>query len=563
MNELNPGLLLIIGALLVPLLPGRIVRGTYMLALPLAVLAYLLQLPMGELGQIALFDLSLVTLRVDKLSLVFGYIFLIATFLGVVYALHLDDWVQHTAGLIYAGSAIGAVFAGDFVTLFLFWELTAIASVFLIWASSNDSAMASGLRYLVIQVGSGVILLCGVLMHFHATGSIAFGAMGTDTLAGQLILLSFGIKCAFPLLHNWLTDSYPEATVTGTVMLSIFTTKLAVYTLVRGYAGTELLVPVGLTMALFTIVYAILANDLRRVLAYALIGQLGFMVTAIGIGSDLALNGAVAHAVVGILYFAVLFMAMGAVLYRTGTIKASELGGLYRSMPWTTAFCVVGAASICALPLFAGFASKSLILSGAMKGGYFWAWIILLAASAAAVIHTGAKIPFFAFFAGDSGKRPAEAPVNMVIAMGLTAAGCIGLGVYPEPLYALLPFDVKYQPYTLEHVVTQLQLVMFACLAFALLVRTGLYPKSLRSTNLDTDWFYRVPGRHLAKIANRFRSITWEVIADGTVAGATKAHDALERAAGPDGPFGRTWPTGTMAFWTTVTLGALVILSYF
>ncbi len=561
-NELNPGLIIILGALLVPLLPGRVLRGAYMLALPVAAFVYLLGLPMGEMGQVELMDLSLVTLRVDKLSFVFGTIFLIATALGVIYALHVGDWVQHTAGLIYAGSAIGAVFAGDFVTLFIFWEITAISSVFLVWASGTTSAMAAGLRYLVIQVGSGVILLAGVLMHYSDTGSIAFGAMGTETLAGKLILIAFGIKCAFPLLHNWLQDAYPQATVTGTVMLSAFTTKLAVYALARGYAGTEILIPIGAVMTAFPIFYAVIENDLRRVLAYSLNNQLGFMVVGIGIGTELALNGTAAHAFCHILYKALLFMAMGAVLYRVGTIKGSELGGLYRSMPWTTVFCIVGAASISAFPLFSGFISKSLIISAAMKEGYYWVWLTLLFASAGVFHHSGIKIPYFAFFAHDSGKRCEEAPMNMLIAMGIAAAFCIGLGVYPDPLYALLPYDVKYDAYTVEHVVTQLQLLMFSALAFTVLMRTGIYPPELKSVNLDTDWFYRVPGSHLSQLANQFRSITWQWVADGTVRLATKVHDALYKHHGPEGWFGRTWPTGTMAFWTTVTLGAVVILSY-
>ena len=561
-NELNPGLIIILGALLVPLLPGRVLRGAYMLALPVAAFVYLLGLPMGEMGQVELMDLSLVTLRVDKLSFVFGTIFLIATALGVIYALHVGDWVQHTAGLIYAGSAIGAVFAGDFVTHFIFREITAISSVVLVWASGTTSAMAAGLRYLVIQVGSGVILLAGVLMHYSDTGSIAFGAMGTETLAGKLILIAFGIKCAFPLLHNWLQDAYPQATVTGTVMLSAFTTKLAVYALARGYAGTEILIPIGAVMTAFPIFYAVIENDLRRVLAYSLNNQLGFMVVGIGIGTELALNGTAAHAFCHILYKALLLMAMGAVLYRVGTIKGSELGGLYRSMPWTTVFCIVGAASISAFPLFSGFISKSLIISAAMKEGYYWVWLTLLFASAGVFHHSGIKIPYFAFFAHDSGKRCEEAPMNMLIAMGIAAAFCIGLGVYPDPLYALLPYDVKYDAYTVEHVVTQLQLLMFSALAFTVLMRTGIYPPELKSVNLDTDWFYRVPGSHLSQLANQFRSITWQWVADGTVRLATKVHDALYKHHGPEGWFGRTWPTGTMAFWTTVTLGAVVILSY-
>jgi multicomponent Na+:H+ antiporter subunit D len=559
--EVSPGLILVVGALLVPLLRGRL-RAAFMLALPIIACWHLLALPYGDLGQIQLLDLTLTTLRVDKLSFIFGLIFLIAAFLGIVYALHMDDTVQHVSALIYAGSAVGAVFAGDLLTLFVFWEGTAIASVFLIWASRTERAFGAGLRYLVIQVGSGVLLLAGVIIHYRQTGSIAFGAMGTESLAGLLIFLAFGIKCAFPFLHNWLQDAYPEATVTGTVMLSAFTTKLAVYALARGFAGTEILVPIGAVMTAFPIFYAVIENDLRRVLSYSLNNQLGFMVVGIGIGTEMAVNGAVAHAFCHILYKALLFMSMGAVLYRTGTVKGSELGGLYKSMPWTAGFCIVGAASISAFPLFSGFISKALIITAAMEQGYFWTWLVLLFASAGVFHHSGIKIPYFAFFAHDSGRRVAEAPSNMLIAMGITAALCVLIGIFPRPLYDLLPYKVDFIPYTLEHVVTQLQLLIFSALAFTVLMRTGLYPPELRSTNLDFDWFYRRPGHAFAVGAWRGAEAGW----DRLVGVAAQASDAILRGLrhhhGPDGLLGRALPTGAMAFWTAIMLAAYLVLSY-
>ena len=332
--ELSPGLILIAGGLVAPLMPAR-VRPFLLVLLPIVAFAHLLTLPHGAFGQVQAMGLSLVTLRVDKLSLLFGYVFLLAAFLGGLYALHVRDTVQHASGLIYAGSALGAVFAGDLVTFFIFWEGIAIASVFLIWASRNERAYRAGMRYIIVQLASGVLLFAGVLIHYRQTSSIAFGAIGLTSPGAPLILLAFGIKCAFPLLHNWLQDAYPEATVSGTVLLSSFTTKVAVYALARGFAGTEILVPIGAAMTAFPIFYAVIENDLRRVLAYSLNNQLGFMVVGIGIGTELAINGAVAHAFADILFKGLLFMSMGAVLFRVGTVKGSELGGLYKSMPWT------------------------------------------------------------------------------------------------------------------------------------------------------------------------------------------------------------------------------------
>jgi len=561
MTELPPGLILILGAVPLALLRGWW-RNALALALPVLSGAQLLSLPSGELVSFTLFDLTLNPVRIDTLSLAFGYIFHIAAALGVIYAFHVRGTLEHVSALIYAGAAIGAVFAGDLLTLFVYWELTAVASAFLILARGTRAAFRATVRYLVIQVGSGVILLAGIVLQLNDTGSIAFEHLGVVSPATALIFLAFGIKCAFPLLHNWLQDSYPEATEAGTVFLSAFTTKLAVYALARGYAGTEMLIWIGALMTAFPIFYAVIENDLRRVLAYSLNNQLGFMVVGIGIGTEMSLNGTVAHAFSHILYKALLFMSMGAVLYRVGTVKGSELGGLYKSMPWTTGFCIVGAASISAFPLFSGFVSKALIITVAADEGYVITWLVLLFASAGVFHHSGIKIPFFAFFAHDSGKRCREAPWNMLLAMGLTAALCIGIGVWYQPLYDLLPYDVEYNPYTATHVVAQYQLLLFSALAFSVLMRTGLYPPELRSTNLDVDWTYRRLLPLLWRWGSARVTIAWTAllaIGSGLV---TKAFVVVRHAHGPRGILARTWPTGSMVLWAAVLLGATVILFY-
>ena len=560
-DGLNPAFILIVGGLLVPLLHGTL-RKAFMLALPLLGIMQLWGLPYGEMGLIQIFEFQLVTLRLDQLSFIFALIFFIAAFLGVLYALHVKDTIQHVAALVYSGAAIGAALAGDLLTLFVYWELTAIASVFLIWARRTQHAFRVGMRYLIIQIGSGVILLAGVVLHVSATHSLAFNHIGLEAPGGWLIFIAFGIKCAFPLLHNWLQDAYPEATVTGTVILSAFTTKLAVYALARGFAGTELLIYIGATMTAFPIFYAVIENDLRRVLAYSLNNQLGFMVVGIGIGTELALNGTAAHAFCHILYKALLFMSMGAVLLRAGTVKGSELGGLYKSMPWTTGFCIIGAASISAFPLFSGFVSKSLILTAVAVEHHWFVWLVLLFASAGVFHHSGIKIPYFAFFAHDSGIRCQEAPRNMLIAMGLTAFLCLFIGMVPSALYALLPYEVDYAPYTTAHVITQLQLLMFSALAFTILMRTGLYPPELRSVNLDSDWFYRklLPAGiqriiaigsyyqpHLS--ARRQRRIAAFI-------------DELYKHHGPEGRFARTWPTGSMVLWVAILLASCLLFYY-
>ncbi len=559
--ELSPAWTLIFGAALVPLLRGT-ARNVWVVGLPLAGLLQLWFLPAGEFGQVEFLGEQLLLVRADRWSLLFTLVFLIAALVSSIFSLHVRDWVQPAAGLAYAGAAIGAVLAGDLLTLFVFWELMAVTSVFLIWARRTDRAFRAGMRYMVVQLLSGMLLLFGALQHLVATGSLKFEHLGLDAPGGLLIFLAFGIKCAFPLLHNWLQDAYPEATESGTVFLSAFTTKLAVYALARGYAGTPELIWIGAAMTAFPIFYAVIENDLRRVLAYSLNNQLGFMVVGIGIGTELALNGTAAHAFSHILYKGLLFMSMGAVLYRVGTVNGSELGGLYKSMPWTTGFCIVGAASISAFPLFSGFISKSMILTAAAGEGHVITWLILLFASAGVFHHSGIKIPYFAFFAHDSGKRCAEAPANMLVAMAITAVLCVGIGVYPAPLYAMLPFAVDFVPYTGSHVLTQLQLLLFSALAFSVLMRTGIYPAEMRLVNLDSDWFYRRLVPRLVDAAGGVISRAQALVGRAASGVFRRGAESVARGRAPQGYLVRTWGTSSMALWVMLMLLGYLVFYY-
>ena len=489
-SSVPPAFVFLAAAVLVVLLPAR-ARRLLLVATPLAGGFLLWGLWGGGGLDVDLFEMRLVLLRVDSLSFLFGLLFHLAAFLGAVFAFHVTDRLQQAGALLYAGAALGAVFAGDLISLFVFWEAATLGSALLILARRAPRATAAALRYLVFQLTSGLLLLAGAVLVIGETGSSAFGPVGIDSPGGVLIFVAFGIKCGFPLLHMWLTDAYPESTPAGTVFLSAFTTKLAVYALARGYAGTEALIYIGTAMTAFPIFYAVIENDLRRVLAYSMINQIGFMVVGIGIGSALALNGAVSHAFNDVIFKGLLLMSMGAVLHQTGRIDGSELGGLYKSMPQTTALCIVGAASISAFPLFSGFVSKSMVMAAAAEEGRWIVWILLLFASAGVFHHAGIKIPYFAFFAHDSGIRTREPPLNMRLAMALAAALCVAIGCHPAWLYALLPYPADYAPYTGSHVLAQVQLLFFSALAFVWLNLAGLYPPELRSVNLDADWLYR------------------------------------------------------------------------
>ena len=559
--DFHPFLPFLIAAALAAVTRGWF-RSLIMLAAPVIGGLHLLQVQPGTLVQMQVLDLPLIPYRVDELSLLFGYIFHIGAFLAVLFSLHQKDTLQHVAGLLYAGGAVGAVFAGDLFTLFIFWEILGLSSAFLVWAARNEQSSRAGLRYLIFQVLSGVLLLAGVLWHWSDTGTLAFTYIGLGSAASWLIFLAFGIKCGFPLLHNWITDGYPASTATGTVFLCMFTTKAAIYAMARAFPGTEILIYIGAVMACYPIFYAVIENDLRRVLSYSMMNQLGFMVCGIGVGTALALNGAVGHAFNDILFKGLLFMSMGAVLYVTGRSKASDLGGLYRTMPITATFCIIGAVTISAFPLFSAFVSKSMIMSALLDEGHWGVWLAMLFASAGVLEHAGIKIPYFAFFAHDAKLPAKEPPLNMLAAMAVAALLCIAIGSYPKIFYSILPFDAPYSPYDAGHVLTQLQLLAFAVLGVVFLHRSGLYPAEIPSVNLDAEWFYRRFFPCLYRYLLKGLQLLGSVFGGFLLNKLNRLLAGLQRHHGPTGTLARTWPIGSMVLWVAVLLSVYLILYY-
>ena len=527
-NSFPPGLVMFLGAFLVPFFP-HIYRQFYMLFLVFLSASALFSAEGSHLI-IQLQDIEFILHHSDNLSFPFAIVFHIAAFLVIIYGSHIKDWKEQLAILSYSGAAIAALHAGDLFTLFLWWEATAFTSVILIFCGKTYRAYKSAIRYIVIQVGSGILLLSGAILLFQNSNEAIFQELDINSTAGLLVFIAFGIKAAFPFFNGWLQDSYPEASEVGTVALSAFTTKLAIYALARSFAGVEILIYIGALMTFFPIFFAVIENDLRRVLAFSLNNQLGFMVVAIGIGTELAINGAVAHAFAHIIYKGLLFMSMGAVLYRVGTCKASELGGLFKYMPITAVCSIVGAVSISAFPLFSGFVAKSLIMSSLGYEGLTFIYFMLLFASAGVLHHSGIKIPFFAFFAHDSGLKPKEAPKNMIAAMLLSSLLCILIGIFPSQFYQILPYNTYYQPYDFSHVLSQLQLLMFAVFAFICLWHFKIYPPELNSTVLNSDWFYRVL---FYKIINIFISRVfriWDIFSKNIISLITFLYHVIQRS---------------------------------
>ncbi len=554
-----PGLVLLGGGLLLPLVGDKARRGL-VLGLPLLVLLLVWRVPDGVALSLPFLDWTLEPLKGSAVGRLFATAFAIAAFAGGLFGLYQARTLELAAAYVYAGSAIMVSLAGDLLTLFIFWEVMAVGSTLVIWSVDSPRARAAGFRYALVHLLGGALLMAGIAGQVAASGSTAFSPMTLSNPAQWLILAGFLINAGAPPLSAWLADAYPEASPSGMVFLSAFTTKTAVYALWVGFPGAGVLVAVGLVMVFYGILYALLETDYRRLLAYSIISQVGFMVTAIGIGTELALNGAAAHAFAHILYKALLLMSAGAVLYRTGQRDWRELGGLARSMPVTAACAVVGALSISAFPLTSGFVSKSLVTQAAAEAGLMIPWLLLMAASAAAFLYVGLRYPWLVFFKAGAGPQPGPAPASMVVAMLILAGFCLGLGILPGLLFSMLPYALNYQPYTAAHLIAQLQLLMFAGLVFALAHNRLSHEETI---SLDFDWFYRRWGyrvsEHLTGLLNRLL----QGIGEATRRGSAYLLSKLARHRGPYGELARSWPTGSMVLWVAVLLITCLVFNYF
>lgn len=488
-----PAMILVLGAVFLPFLPSRPLRGLLAVALPAYALWYVWGLPDGAVHVLPFAGYELHVLQADRLSLIFGKIFSLVGVIAGIYAFHNGDRRQQVAALLYNAGALGVTFAGDWFTLYVFWELMAVSSVLLIWTRDRAESQRAGNRYILVHLFGGALLLFGILMQVQATGGnilIERFAPGTGGLAAWTVLLGFCLNAAVPPLGPWLPDAYPRATVTGAIFCSALTTKTAVYTLLRVFPGWEVLAVAGVVMALYGVVYAVLANDIRELLAYHIISQVGYMVAGVGIGTTLALNGAAAHAVCHILYKALLFMGAGAVIQTTGREKLTELGGFWKRQKVIFGLYMIGAFSISGFPLWNGFVSKSMVVSAAGEVHWDWAFLLLMLASVGTFLHTGLKLPYGTWMGEDRGIQPDPAPPNMVVAMALGAFFCTLLGVAPDLLYQYLPYAVHWEPYTAPHLVEAIQLLLFTFFAFWLFIPM-LHGEP--TISVDTDVVYRKP----------------------------------------------------------------------
>ncbi len=498
---IHPAFIMILGAVLLPFVRGPF-RKPFMFLVPLLTfidVLYLSQHP-GTYGVYQFMDWELTFGRVDRLSMIFGFIMALMAIIGTIYGMHVEDEWQHIAAWFYVAGSLGAIYAADYIVLFLFWEMMAFASTFLIWARKDEEALAAGYRYILVHTFGGVVLLIGFVLRYQATGDLSFVQLNVDSpeLYTWLIMIGLMLNAAVPPLHSWLPDAYSKATAAGAVFMCAFTTKTAVYTLIRSCSGFDVLIYLGIIMAIYGIIYAIMENDVRKLLGWEIVSQVGYMITAIGIGTALAVNGAAAHAFAHILYKGLLFMAAGAVLHATGKQKFTQLGGLYKKMPATFIFMLIGGLAVSGLPLMSGFVTKSMIISAAFEEHILWAGFALILVSAGTFLVAGLRLPYLLFFSEnncseETWEKAKDPSWNMTLAMAIAGFLCIFIGCYLPFLYNMLPnTEIAYHPYGSYHLSETLQIMAFTGLAFFLL-RKYVMPKN--TISLDLDWFYRKGGR--------------------------------------------------------------------
>ncbi len=515
---IHPALIMILGAMILPFLKEPF-KKIYIVLIPLLTFLDVLYLNMhpGTYGVLPFLEWKLTFGRVDNYSSVFGFIMALMAIIGSIYGLHVKNNWHHVAAWFYVAGSLGVIYCGDYLVLFLFWEMMAFASTFLIWFNTEKGSLAAGYRYLLVHTFGGIILLLGFVLRYQATGDLSFVHMDEHAthLYTWLIMAGLMLNAAVPPLHSWLPDAYSKATAAGAVFMCAFTTKTAVYTLVRAFAGFDVLIVLGVIMAIYGIIYAVMENDIRRLLGWEIVSQVGYMVAGVGIGTALAINGACAHAFAHILYKGLLFMGAGAVIHVTGKSKFTELGGLYSKMPKTLLFMVIGGISVSAFPFFSGFVTKSMIITASFNEHLLVAGFLLTLVSAGTFLVAGLRLPYLLFFgerrcSEETFNKAEDPPWNMQAAMIVASFFCLLIGTYLPFLYDMLPNSgVTYHPYGQYHLSETLQILAFTALAFYFF-RKKIGAEA--TISLDLDWFYRRGGQlflWLAKHPIQWADTAW------------------------------------------------------
>lgn len=493
MTELHPGLILILTGIVACAVP-RTLRKILLVLGPIGALAAALSMNLGtDLTFNFVKDHVFHFYHVDELSYVFCMVFALMAVIGGVYSCHNENRMEALCSMSYAGGALGVALAGDWVTFIFFWELLAVTSVFLVWLNRTPASRRAAFRYILVHMLGGNFLLLGIFLQLSQGQALVGNIVGGPHDASfWCIMFGIGLNAAIPPVHAWLVDAYPESTLTGGIFMSSFTTKVAVYGLIRVLAGDQLFMWLGAVMAIYGACYAVMENDMRKLLSYHIISQVGFMVAGAGIGTNLALDGATAHAFSDILFKSLLFMCVSTITYATGIRHINQLGAMAKRMPFVAVCFFIGAFSISGVPLFNGFVSKTITIAAAAEAGHHAIYELLELASVGTFLSITLKMGYFIFLRKyEEVKFIAQVPKNMYAGMGLGAFFCTLYGVMPDLLYRYLPFPgMTYQPFEPEHIISCVQMFAAAAIPFIMFL-PRMEPHTALS--LDTDWFYRKP----------------------------------------------------------------------
>lgn len=491
LDNLHPGMIMMLFGMLIWVLPEFMRRFLSVLAPICAGIAFFLLNEDSRFTYHITNNLKVELIKVDRMTLAFMLVFVIISLIAAIYSLETQDRKESGMSAFYAGSIMGVVLAGDSIAFIVFWEISAFASTYLIFANKKRRSSKSAFRYIMMHGFGGNMLLVGIMMHIAKYGTEFVNISSARDISFWLVLIGVAVNAAIPPFNGWLSDSYPESTISGTLYMGSFTTKAAIYALIRFFAGTEFLIWVGAIMAVYAACMAIMENDIRRLLSYHIVSQLGMMVAALAVGSDIGIDGASAHAVTNIMFKGVLIMCAGAIIYATGKSKITELGGLWKKMPITSICFLIASLAIAGLPFSSGFASKALVTESLTEGGYTIPYLLVTAAGVGTLLSITLKINYFVFFGKtDKDIDVDEIPNSMSIAIALGTIVTLFLGIYPDALYNYTTHATVVNPFTIHHIVEYIAIFIGGTIPFVLYIKK-MAPHD--EISLDFDYFYRKP----------------------------------------------------------------------
>ena len=393
---------------------------------------------------------------VTEYSKLFGLLIAVLSFFALIYSSAFmkdrDRKGYYYMNFLFAiGAMFGIVFSQDLISLFFFWEIMTWSS-FMMTIYCCEDAQSVGLKYFVFSaIGAYSILMAIVIIYANIDSLLLkdvfanFGSLseGLQIAVVVLMITGFGVKSAMMPLHVWAPDAYKMSPTPFTAVFSGALSKMGIFgiglVLFKMAAGQgyynyvqEILAWIGALTALFATFYAVFQTDAKKLLAYSSIGQLGYIITGLAIGTPLSISAALFLTVMHGIFKAMLFFAVGAIQYRTGTTNLNEISGLIRRMPLTFITALFGIITVSGVPPLAGFAGKWMLYESLIQSNHYFLVVVIFFASTAAFLYLYRFI--FSLFLGqeeEETKDVKEAPLSMTVPMIILSILTLLFGVYP------------------------------------------------------------------------------------------------------------------------------------